>query len=90
MDEDQAVIVAFDIAEVAKNRDGMLGLFNEMDDGLNMPSDFKMEAAKVLLNRVLANEEIHLLEMEAEFLKEKAPSTIVSVTYYDSQNSSST
>lgn len=83
MDEDQAAIVAFDIAEVAKNQGEMLRLFNEMDDGLNMPDDFKMEAAKALLKRVLANEEIHLLAMEAEFLKANAPGTIVSVSYYD-------
>ncbi|EGQ8540898.1 hypothetical protein OMR72_003409 [Vibrio parahaemolyticus] len=78
-----SVIVTFDVSEVSKNTESVLRHFCEMDDGLDMGEQFYKEASKALLERILRNEEIHLLATEAEFLKKKMPNIVKAIEYYN-------
>ncbi|MDO6765666.1 hypothetical protein [Agarivorans sp. 1_MG-2023] len=79
----KSAIVTFDVSEVSKNIDSVLRCFYEMDDGLDMGDKFYKEASKALLERVLKNEEIHLLATEADFLKEQIPNIVKAIEYYN-------
>lgn len=83
MDDNRVAIVTFDVDKVAGNKELMLSLFFEMDGGLDMGSEFKESAAQALFDRILANEEIHLLGIEAYFLKGKAPRIVLDINYYE-------
>ena len=89
-EENLSAIVTFSIDEVTKDKTKAIELFTEMDDNLGMSIEFKDAAANALFERIVANKEIHLLAIEAEFIKNKAPKLILSINYYEQDTMPST
>ena len=81
--DNRAAIVTFDIEKVTNNKEKLLQLFFEVDDGLDIPEEHRRESSKALLNRILAKEEIHLLAIEADFIKSKLPDVVLEINYYE-------
>ena len=80
--DNRSAIISFNIDEVDVSSRLMLKIFTEMDDGIGMPQHFKEEAAKALLDRIVAGKEIHLLAIEADYIKSQAPEVVLDIEYY--------
>lgn len=83
MEDNRSAIITFDTEKVETEKRAMLSIFTEMDDGIGMPVEHKKVAAQALLERVLSKKEIHLLAIEADYIKLKAPSSVLNIAYYD-------
>lgn len=75
--------MTFDIDKVKNNREVLLQLFFEVDNGMDMPEEHRRDSSTALLNRILRNEEIHLLAVEADYIKRKLPAVVVNIDYYE-------
>ncbi|WP_444885627.1 hypothetical protein [Microbulbifer sp. PSTR4-B] len=83
MEDERSVIVTFDAEKVEAEKESMLRIFTEMDDGIELPIEHKKIAAQALYERILSKKEIHLLAMEADYIKLKAPSSLLDISYYE-------
>ncbi|NRA89329.1 MAG: hypothetical protein HRU28_18515 [Rhizobiales bacterium] len=82
MSDNQAAIITFKVKKVALAKARVLQVFTEMDDGLDMSLEHKTISALALFERVVANEEIHLLAIEVDYILAELPNIVASVKSY--------
>ncbi|GLS28104.1 hypothetical protein [Marinibactrum halimedae] len=82
-EDNRCAIVVFNIDEVASDEAKAIDIFTRIDDGLDMSLEFRKTAAKSLFDRIVINNEVHLLAVEADFVRNQAPEFILGINYYE-------